>query len=241
MEEKWKSIPGWPGYEVSDWGNVHSYKRRVKGRGRWVIDESPQRVLKASLDRENGYRRVILCHNGKPKLCTVARLVLLAFVGPCPEGMEACHTDCNSENDRLDNLRYDTHINNSYDGVGSHAKTRLTNKRAVVVKQLAADGLSDEELASMFGVSVSTIANCRLGHRYSYTSGPLTNRTRRLKDSEIRQMREDGQSKEVFIVTLAEQYGVDVSYVSLVLRGLRRKKAGGPIATSRYMGAKSAV
>jgi hypothetical protein len=39
----------------------------------------------------------------------VHRLVLEAFVGPCPDGMECCHEDGDSTNNRVDNLRWDTH------------------------------------------------------------------------------------------------------------------------------------
>lgn len=46
----------------------------------------------------------------------IANLVLEAFVGPCPEGMECCHWDDNQSNNRLDNLRWDTHANNVRDG-----------------------------------------------------------------------------------------------------------------------------
>lgn len=48
----------------------------------------------------------------------VCRLVLLAFVGPCPEGQEACHDpDPNPMNCRLLNLRWDTRSENRLDRV----------------------------------------------------------------------------------------------------------------------------
>lgn len=46
----------------------------------------------------------------------MARLVLEAFVGPCPEGMEACHfPDRDPANNQLENLRWDTHQANMVD------------------------------------------------------------------------------------------------------------------------------
>jgi hypothetical protein len=36
-------------------------------------------------------------------------MVLEAFVGPSPEGMEACHRDDVPANNHLSNLRWDTH------------------------------------------------------------------------------------------------------------------------------------
>lgn len=45
----------------------------------------------------------------------VHRLVLEAFVGPCPIGMEGCHNDGVPEHNRLGNLRWDTHRENIQD------------------------------------------------------------------------------------------------------------------------------
>jgi hypothetical protein len=42
-------------------------------------------------------------------------LVLEAFVGPCPDGLEACHWDDDPTNNRLSNLRWDTSIANKRD------------------------------------------------------------------------------------------------------------------------------
>lgn len=43
------------------------------------------------------------------------RLVLEAFVGPCPIGMEACHNDGDTSNNQVDNLRWDTRSSNHMD------------------------------------------------------------------------------------------------------------------------------
>lgn len=40
---------------------------------------------------------------------------MLAFVGPCPDGMEVCHNDGNPENNRVENLRYGTRSDNMRD------------------------------------------------------------------------------------------------------------------------------
>jgi hypothetical protein len=47
----------------------------------------------------------------------VHRLVLKAFVGPCPEGMEGCHWDGDACNNKLDNLRWATHAENVEDSI----------------------------------------------------------------------------------------------------------------------------
>lgn len=45
----------------------------------------------------------------------VHALVLEAFVGPCPDGMECCHNDGDATNNKLTNLRWDTPKANSED------------------------------------------------------------------------------------------------------------------------------
>jgi hypothetical protein len=107
--ETWKPIPGFPGYDVSDQGRVRSY-RRVHGFGEWIVANEPQRILRPGTD-PNGYKFVQLM-NGDRRVIRVQALVMLAFVGPCPEGFEICHNDGTRANNSLANLRYDTHTAN---------------------------------------------------------------------------------------------------------------------------------
>lgn len=73
-------------------------------------------VLRPSITKK-GYRNYVLCVNGTKKYCQGHRLVLQAFVGPCPEGMEACHNNGNPADNRLENLRWDTPSSNALDKV----------------------------------------------------------------------------------------------------------------------------
>ena len=59
---------------------------------------------------------VDLIRGGKKHRKYVSRIVLEAFRGPCPKGMEACHDpDPDVNNNRLENLRWDTHLENMND------------------------------------------------------------------------------------------------------------------------------
>lgn len=70
----------------------------------------------ATSPKKNGYRIVSLPIEGVGKRTfNVHRLILEAFVGPCPEGMEACHNDGDRGNNRLNNLRWDTRSANMAD------------------------------------------------------------------------------------------------------------------------------
>ena len=103
MTETWLPIPGFPGYEVSNTGRLKSFKtsgwpRRLKG--------SPG---------NSGHLSISLVNNGVRLSTSIHQLVMLAFVGPCPEGMEVCHNAGNPANNNLENLRYDTHAENCRD------------------------------------------------------------------------------------------------------------------------------
>jgi hypothetical protein len=62
-----------------------------------------------------GYLSVALYKNGKIKRLSTHRLVLEAFMGQCPNGMECAHNDGNKQNNKLKNLRWDTPSNNHGD------------------------------------------------------------------------------------------------------------------------------
>ena len=95
-------------YFVTRDGRVWSKPRLdAKGnrrKGKWLKPE----VIK-------GYHRVVFCRDGVPDKKLVHRLVLEAYVGPCPEGMECRHLDGNSLNNNLGNLAWGTHLENSQD------------------------------------------------------------------------------------------------------------------------------
>lgn len=97
MEEVWKEIPGWPGYEVSNHGRV--FGRRLN------------RILKISFDRR-GYPRVYLNRTGKPQPQPVHRLVAMLFVEGYFDGAVVNHKDGNKRNNFAHNLEWVTSAQN---------------------------------------------------------------------------------------------------------------------------------
>lgn len=109
-DEVWRAIPGYEGrYEVSDLGRVRSVARKDM-RGRTIRE----RVLRLRL-LPTGRPRVSLARDGKAVDAYLYRLVLEAFVGPCPVGMEALHWDDDPSNNTLANLRWGTRTDNMRD------------------------------------------------------------------------------------------------------------------------------
>lgn len=158
--ENWKPVVGFDGlYEVSDLGNVRSMGRLVpypNSRPRRLVG----RTLRPARNVESGYPFVNLRRNGRQRIVCVHTLVLEAFVGPRPEGMECCHWDGNPENNRLDNLRWDTHIANKADdrrnGVLKRGEqlpqARLTVAKVLEIRIAAASGEKSRFIAARYGV-----------------------------------------------------------------------------------------
>jgi hypothetical protein len=108
--ERWLPVVGYEGsYQVSDHGRVRSINRRdIRGRA------LKGRMLKRR-PLPNGRPRVSLALGGKTVDAYPYRLVLEAFVGPCPDGMEALHRDDDFNNNFLANLRWGTRTDNMRD------------------------------------------------------------------------------------------------------------------------------
>jgi hypothetical protein len=100
--EEWRPIPEFPGYEVSNRGEVRSLSRVVsRGEHEYTV---PCRTLTQFKD-SRGYLRVYPT-NRHTSCRRVHRLVLSAFVGPCPEGMVPRWRDNDRTNNHLSNLRW---------------------------------------------------------------------------------------------------------------------------------------
>ena len=144
----WKTIPTYPNYEVSDLGEV----RRI----------GKARLLKLTTKQgKHPYQRANLCINGKSKTCAVHRLVLQAFVGPCPDGYECLHLDDNPRNNKLENLKWGTTKENhsTINRKGEHnGRAKLTVKDVVFIRSYTGPL---KELVECFNVSYQYLANIR--------------------------------------------------------------------------------
>lgn len=162
--EIWKAISGFPGYEVSNQGRVRSFWQRGVGR-RCYLTDMPRRILRPCIIT-TGYLGVNLFKNGNIFPRMVHRLVLLAFVGQCSSGMEACHNDGNKINNHLFNLRWDTRSNNELDkrkhGKDSrgerHYNAKLTEAQVKQIRTLYSQGsYTYEKLGEIFSVTSRNI------------------------------------------------------------------------------------
>ena len=111
MKEIWKDIEGW--YTVSNKGGLKSYRKR--GQGSIRLDEPVP--MKPWTDNY-GYQHVVLYTDEGTRTVYIHVLVLEAFVGPCPEGMQCRHLDGDPSNNRWPkNICWGTSLENHKDQV----------------------------------------------------------------------------------------------------------------------------
>lgn len=125
--EEWRYIPGYEGtHQVSDHGHVRSVGRTIVNK---LGHEISFRGRTLRLKDDDGYLRVELNAGGVGKMHFVHRLVLAAFVGEVPEGMQCRHLDGNPKNNHFHNLRYGTVSENQLDRVkhGTHQEAVKTH------------------------------------------------------------------------------------------------------------------
>lgn len=115
VSEEWRPVVGWEGYyEVSDLGRVRSVTRQVRCRAGTRLH--PGRVLRLK-KHPFGYGMCALSMDGAVTDRLVHHMVLEAFVGPRPAGLNGLHNDGDPSNSRLTNLRWDTQAANIADAM----------------------------------------------------------------------------------------------------------------------------
>lgn len=165
MRELWKEIDGYPGYSISNYGNVWSTAGHP-GR--------PALMLKGSILKD-GYRIFFIKNeDGKCRWQLAHRLVAKAFLKPPRDHqIEVCHNDGNPLNNFYKNLRWDTHKNNMADRrrhstiqEGERSTTRkLTAKDVRDIRSRCSSGSwgIQTELAHEYGMHPSTISSIARG------------------------------------------------------------------------------
>lgn len=166
MVEQWKAVPAHAGYEVSDFGRVRSVDRVAVKRS--SLGNEYRIVLRGRLLRpfrmKHGYRGVALGARSKH---SVHRLVLLAFVGACPEAAEAMHLDNDPANNALTNLRYGTHTENMRH-IAASGRRPLTPERVRRIRRLLAEGITQLRVARRVRASPYQVCRVAAGTSYAH-------------------------------------------------------------------------
>jgi hypothetical protein len=165
-------VKDFPAYEVGDDGSLwshliagHSHLRRL----------SPVSI-NGHVRKSDRHVTVTLINGPTKRVDFLHRVVLEAFVGPCPKGMEGCHGDGDPTNNQLNNLRWDTHKANGQDMVrhGSqprgqaHYNSKLTEEDVHEIRQMLRLGRRQKDIAKQFQIDQSTVANIKSGKSWSW-------------------------------------------------------------------------
>jgi hypothetical protein len=173
--ETWKDVVGYEGfYQVSDLGRVRSLERAVKTK-RNGIRIQKENILHGSPRR--GRPSITLCNGRKEKLFFISNLVLLAFVGPRPEGHECCHfPDRDVKNNKLSNLFWGSKKENQSHrlihgtdvrGEKNYAH-KITKEQAVTIKKMLLDGISLIDIHRKTKIKYGIISMIKINNTWSW-------------------------------------------------------------------------
>lgn len=230
--ERWLPVVGYEGlYMVSDLGNVRSLhksnRRRLRGD-----------LLTPAFTDDPPHWCVSLTKGGKAKTWRIHRLVMEAFVGPCPEGQEVRHGPGGNLDNRLVNLCYGTHLDNVADMVRDGTRlrgervggSRLTERIVIECRRRYAAGETQTALGAEFGVSSAVLSQAITGARWAWVPGAVpddgkSHRARgtscaaaKLTPEIVREARRRSAVGESSYV-LATEYGVKQSTMWDAIRG----------------------
>lgn len=158
--EQWRDVIGFEDlYEVSNHGNVRS--------------KTTQKIKKQTINKNDTRPYLGLHKNGKCTIMRPHKLVLEAFVGKRPAGMECCHNDGNPFNNHIGNLRWDTPKNNHADKI-RHGTTNRGEQCGTAkltleqVRKIRIDNRLQKVIAQEYGVLQNTISRIKNGIRWKH-------------------------------------------------------------------------
>ena len=144
-----KSIPGYPNYEINEEGVVRNINTQL--------------TLKPQIN--NAYFTVTL----GGKVLYIHYLVALTFIGERPNEMVTRHLDGNPHNNCLSNIEYGSRKDNTTDrtkhGTWGHT---LTERAVRVIRGLYKCGFTQARLSRLFKLNRSTIARITSGKTWKY-------------------------------------------------------------------------
>lgn len=148
MVEEWRPAVGHFGYEVSNLGNVRSYRRH--GRGSAALSDEPHPIK--LLTDPQGYLRFTVSVDGKQKRRGVHQLVAETFLADTWfDGAIVCHNDGNPANNRASNLRWATWAENTADrAVHGTLGLRRSAEEIAEIRRLYEMGFYQREIARVF-------------------------------------------------------------------------------------------
>lgn len=233
LDVEYRNIAGMPGYRVGNDGSVWSCHRasgRFSGEWRRLAIRirrpgCPYRIV--DLRAEAGKGRVVRFY--------IHRLVLKAFIGLPPAGMQACHNDGDPANNRLENLRWDTCKSNAADKVRhgttlvgeNHPNAILSEELVAEICRLRMSGMKQIQIGKQVGCSQTIVSAVLLGKiwrsverkaipSFRAVDRPIVGKRLTIDGArEIVRLCRSGESRR----DVATKYGVSPSLINQIMRG----------------------
>lgn len=178
--ETWRAVVGYESeYEVSDMGRV---RRNALARTQCHRRREGDLLLRFRV--MDGYHYVSLSKLGRMRVHAVHHLVLEAFVGPRPLGLECRHLNGIRTDNSPSNLAWGTKREN-YDDRAVHGTNRrgdengnstLTSERVMEARLSYAAGRSFAEIGDHYGVSKVAMRLAIIGRTWSHLPGACVSR-----------------------------------------------------------------
>jgi hypothetical protein len=174
MSVEFRTIERFPGYRFGSDGSVWSRWRRygTPGRRGTVARADGPWTLRSVVVMKSGYCYVgmkgpsRLDSRSRQTLIRVHRLILEAFVGPAPDGLECRHLDGDKSNNQISNLCWGTKLENRADRIKHGTMPLLLDEADVAAIRSAVGG----------GESVASVAR-RIGKPYRAVHDAAARRT----------------------------------------------------------------
>ena len=158
MTEQWKTVVGFPDYEVSDLGKVR--------------DKHSKLLRKQYPVAQLGYPSVSLFDGNKWYTQPVHKHVLTTFCGPRPPNQQCRHLNGKHTDNRLANLVWGTPKQNKADQLTHGTRRRkFTNNQVVAIDHALKLGNTLQVIADYFNTSVLGIWRIKQGKTYSDITG----------------------------------------------------------------------
>lgn len=180
--ERWADIDWIDGYSgvisISDIGRVRRRSYNYETMGRWRKlhkTTKPDKILSPYIER-NGYSTIAVQINGKRKKFLVHRLVARAFVPGYEPHLTVNHINGIKTDNRHENLEWCTLATNTQKQwetglvdlrADSNPQRKLHSGQVRIIRRLLRSGVSRGDLATLTGVSYSTITLIENGERWS--------------------------------------------------------------------------
>ena len=160
---EWRVVPFAPNYTVSEYGHI-----------------AKDGELLRPFTNQNGYRVAQFSINCKRLRMGLHKVIAIAFLGDCPDGLQVAHNDGNQLNNHYTNLRYATPKENCadkkrHDTNWIRHRRAMTTATAMLVLEMVANKVPRRKIATELGLNVGTVNGIVYGRSYTDLTGSYTN------------------------------------------------------------------